>query len=114
MKFKEFTSGLYYYDADKNKSSKKSVIDYPREIKGADDARRLYRNIGLPSEVHFRYILNNHLVRNCPLTDDDAKRAMKIYWPKEKALKGKMTKKKGTHAPSFGNRKQLQKCHIMR
>lgn len=59
-----------------------------------DNARKLYRNIGWPSEAHFQHILNNNLTKICPLTAEDAKRALKIYGPEEKTLKGKTTKKK--------------------
>jgi len=66
LKFQEFASGLHYYDVE-TKSSNHGVINYPnssfiqtvkenktkytkRKIQGADDARRLYRNIGRISE----------------------------------------------------------------
>ena len=75
MKFKEFDSGLYYYDADMSKFSNSSVTNYShrstflqtvnknkekftnRKIQGANAARKLYRNIGRPSEADFRHIL---------------------------------------------------------
>jgi hypothetical protein len=64
-----------------------------REIKGADKARALYRKIGPPSENDFNDILDNDRITNCPLTSDDAKRAVKIYGPAVRVIKGKGVKK---------------------
>jgi hypothetical protein len=105
MKFREFKSGLYYYDVNGSKpdpnfssttahylflstvaANKTSFTN--REIEGADKARALYRKIGPPSEKDFNDILDN-----CPLTSDDAKRAIKIYGPAVHVLKGKGVKK---------------------
>jgi hypothetical protein len=112
MKFREYTSGLYYYDladtstAAPNPTNNKHD-DYlflltvagnkasftRREIEGADKARALYRKIGPPSEKDFNDILDNQLIRNCPVTSDDAKRAVQIYGPAINVLKGKNVKK---------------------
>ena len=120
MKFKEFSSGLYYYDAAVG--SNDNMVNPPvngysfvntvasnkqrfhhREIEGADLARELYQKIGRPSQKHFEHILRNNLIRNCPITVDDAKRALMIYGPDVPALKGKTTKdrSKTQHVPSF-------------
>jgi hypothetical protein len=101
MKFREYKSGLYYYDTgqptapDNHSSSPTNNLflntvaankaTYTRrEIEGADKARALYKKIGRPSEQEFSKILNNNLIRNCPVTPEDAKRALIIYGPKEK------------------------------
>ena len=63
-----------------------------REIEGADKARALYRKIGRPSQHQFEQILAKNLIRNCPVTVDDAKRALLIYGPNVAALYGKQTK----------------------
>jgi len=42
------------------------------EIEGADHAHQLYAMIGQPSQQHFKFILNNNLIQNCPMTVDDA------------------------------------------
>jgi len=78
MKFKEFPSGLYYYDAFKSNSSNSTVTNCSHhttfvqtvkqnkekftncEIEGADASQKLYRNIGRPSEADFRHILRNN------------------------------------------------------
>jgi hypothetical protein len=44
-----------------------------REIEGADRARELCKKIGHPSQTHFESILSNNLIRNCPVTVDNAK-----------------------------------------
>ena len=110
MKFEEFASGLYYYDVE-NKSSNIAVTNYPhssfiqtvkenkrnyakREIQGADDAWTLYRNI---DRREFKDILDNNRIKNCPLTYDDAKRALKIYGPDERVTR----KKKSKHVVLF-------------
>jgi hypothetical protein len=109
MKFQEFTSGLYYYDAsayshaltDTSQTDAYLFLNTVagnkehytlREIKGADKARVLYRNIGHPSEKDYNEILDNNRIRNCPVTSDDAKRALVIYGPEVQTLEGKTVK----------------------
>ena len=123
MKFIEYSSGLYYYDAKTtqnstttiNKHSKNNVNAYlflntvssnknrftQQEIEGADEARSLYRKLGHPSEVVFQQILSKNLIQNCPITVDDAKRALHIYGPDIATLKGKTTKKQNSHIPNY-------------
>jgi hypothetical protein len=59
-----------------------------REIEGADKARDLYVKLGRPSQQRFEYLLANHLINNCPVTADDARRALLIYGPDHATLKG--------------------------
>jgi hypothetical protein len=120
MQFKEFTSRLYYFDtgaqgapavqANVRSSSQdylflntvtgnKSVYTR-REIEGADQARALYKKIGRPSEQEFTVILQNILIRNCPVSPDDAKRALNIYGPDTATLKGKKVKKQNNGIPN--------------
>ncbi len=92
MKFREYTSGLYYYEVPDHSTAaphptNNKQDDYlflltvagnkasftRREIEGADKARALYRKIRPPSEKDFNDILDNQLIRNCPVTSDDAK-----------------------------------------
>jgi hypothetical protein len=40
----------------------------------------------------FNDILDNNRIRNCPITSDDAKRALPIYGPDIATLKGKTVK----------------------
>jgi hypothetical protein len=52
-----------------------------REIEVADAARDLYRKVGRPSQDKFKEILMKNLIRNCPITVDNAKRALIMYGP---------------------------------
>jgi hypothetical protein len=61
-----------------------------REVKAADAARVLYQKLGRPGEAEFDSILLPHnLLRNCPITPGDAKRALVIYGTDVAVLKGK-------------------------
>jgi len=117
MKFIEYGLVLYYHDAAAavQPNSNQNVIDYSfvstvainkaqfprREIEGADKARALYRKIGRPSQQQFEQILAYNLIRNCPVTVDDTKRALLIYGPDVGALKVKTTKGPSQHVPTF-------------
>jgi hypothetical protein len=79
MQFKEYHSGLYYFDyLFLNTVADNQSMYTRREIEGADRARALYKKIGRPSEQEFTEILQNNLIRNCPVTPNDAKRALNI------------------------------------
>jgi hypothetical protein len=111
MQFKEYHSGLYYFDTAAQTSTTNidtsTATDYlflhtvadnkrsytRRKLEGADKARALYKKIGRPSEQVFSDLLKNNLIRNCPVTPDDAKRALDIYGPDIATLKGKTVKK---------------------
>ena len=105
MKFVEHLSGLYVFKAVPNTINEPStaytmvstVADHKRmfsrrQIADADAARALYRKIGRPDEAEFVSILQRNLIRNCPITPDDARRALLIYGPDIATLKGKMTR----------------------
>lgn len=64
-----------------------------REVQGADAARKLYRQIGRPSQARFLSYIQQGLVRNSPVTLDDAHRAQHIYGPDIAYLKGKTTQR---------------------
>jgi hypothetical protein len=119
MKFKEYKSGLYYYDATDhtdavpNPSStndnylflltvagNKESFTW-REVEGADKARALYHKIGTPSEREFTEILDNNMIGNCPVTSDDARRALHIYRPAVVTLKGKTVKRQNKGIPNY-------------
>ncbi len=114
MKFVEHASGLYVFATAKNTSE--SVNAYTmvstvaeqkkmfsqREIKAADEARALYRKIGRPDEAEFQHILRSNFIRNCPVSPDDAKRALVIYGPDIATIKGKTTRSAAAaRAPTF-------------
>ena len=112
MKFKNYKNGLYYYDATTN-NSKPSVTSYSflstvrdnktnftrREIEEAERARVLMWNIGRLSQSDFEHTLGHSLIRNCPVTLADAKRALFIWGPDLGSIKGKMVHKTPLHMP---------------
>jgi hypothetical protein len=120
MKFTEYASGLYYFDTAAPVPSVSTNVTshevtnylflntvannkqaYTRcKIKGADRARELYKKIGQPSKQEFVEILQSNLIPNCPVTPDDARRALKIYGPDVATLKGKMVKKQNSGIPN--------------
>jgi hypothetical protein len=117
MRFTEHPTGLYVFDsASPSNSTNTTVSAYTflstvtenkklftrREIDNADAARTLYRMIGRPSESDFLTLLSKNLIRNCPVTVDDAKRASLIYGPDLAAIKGKTTRSTpAPHVPTF-------------
>jgi Zinc knuckle len=103
MKFVEHESGLYIYRTNDTNNvvsaytMLSSVMENKklftqREIHAADEARALYRKIGRPGEAEFQDLLRKSFIRNCPITVDDAKRALLIYGPDIATLKGKTTR----------------------
>jgi hypothetical protein len=113
MTFKEYKSGPYYYNTAPKQSNTTNAYLFlntvagnkgnytRREIEGANKARALYKKIGRPSEKEFNDILQNNLIRNCPVTSDDAKRALKIYGPDVATLKGETVKKQNRGIPNY-------------
>ena len=113
MSFDEHPCGLYVHHHNPTnapidhytllstvKANKKPFTQH--QIQQADTARKLYRMLGRPDEIFFRDLLNNNLIINCPVTADDALRALHIYGPDVAALKGKMTRSTAAiRAPSF-------------
>jgi hypothetical protein len=117
MTFQEYELGLYFYNAaysSPNASSKpkdaylflhtvagnKATYTW-HEIEGADQARDLYRKLGHPSEQEFNKTLQNNFLRNCPVTPDDAKRALHIYDPDIAVLKGRTVKRQNRGIPNY-------------
>ncbi len=118
LKFRESESGLYYYDTSSSNDNSTSellhhanysfiqTVDeqksrfHRREIEAADKARQLYNRIGRPSQKHFEDMLKNNAIRNCPVTIDDARRAITIYGEPISILKGRSTQSIPVHVPS--------------
>lgn len=111
MKFQESRSGLYYYNTRKvsTKSNAYSFINNvatnktlytDRQLRDADAARRLYVLVNRPSHATFIRMIRDNLLVNCPVTVDDANRAVKIYGPDVAALRGKTTRRTPPHVPS--------------
>jgi hypothetical protein len=118
MKFREYKSGLYYYDANEHRAASNHIStseDYIflntvagnkanltwREIEGTDKARTLYRKIGHPAEQEYNEILDNNSIQNCPVTSNDARRALHIYGPELATVKSKTVKKQNKGIPNY-------------
>ena len=112
MKFIEFSSGLYFHDPKAATVPKTNYtfvatvaenkkLFTTREVADADEALALHRKLGRPSQQHFEMMLRDGLIRNCPITIDDAKRALTIYGPCVASLKGTATKSSAEHVPSL-------------
>ena len=105
--FREFASGLYYFDL--NNSNKRTLTEYSlfntvsdlenqyskKQVIKARLARNIQIRIGRPSERRFLKILENNELRNCPVTVEDGRRAMKVYGPDVASKKGVTVKGKG-------------------
>lgn len=116
MRFKQHNGGLYIYDPHDTQHHCTShapctllqtvfsnkVRFSNREIESADLARDLYRKLGRPSQQRFEDIIKKNFIRNCPITVDDARRALIIYGPDIASVKGKtVTGKPTEHVPNF-------------
>jgi hypothetical protein len=64
-----------------------------REVDGAKLARKVYRALGCPSLESFKHALRTNLIKNCPVTTQDAINAEHIFGPDVGAIKGKTTRK---------------------
>ena len=113
MKFVEHASGLYIYKCNTTNApvagytmvstvAEQKKLFTKREIKSANVARDLYRKIGRPAEAEFQDILARSLIRDCPVTPADAKRALVIYGPDVAVIKGTTTRTEAApRAPTF-------------
>jgi hypothetical protein len=112
MRFEEADSGLYVFSSNDSTAVKmytllqtvagQKKLFNKRQIDAADEARRIYRIAGRPSEEDFEWYLRENFIRNSPITADDAKRATAIYGPDVAALKGKTRRgADAPHVPSF-------------
>ncbi|KAG7347353.1 reverse transcriptase RNA-dependent DNA polymerase [Nitzschia inconspicua] len=129
--FREYKNGLYYHDytdpsfvepapspALPAPSSLALTSDTPacsllqtvrenkarftrREVDAADRARDLYVKLHRPGQDQFEDLLAHNRIRNCPITVDDARRAITIYGPEVPSLQGKTTKGQSSHVPSI-------------
>ena len=65
-----------------------------RQIKKADEARKLYHIIGTPTVENFKGLIKMNMIANNPITVEDVDRAEKIYGQSIYSMKGKTTRKK--------------------
>ena len=64
-----------------------------RQIKGAQEAWRLYKCLSHPSIQDFKWILKTNGIKDCPVSLKDAEIAQKIWGSNIATLKGKTTRK---------------------
>ena len=57
-------------------------------------ARKFRKHLGYPRYKRYFKLLETNYFRNCPITVDDAKRALHIYGPDKESLKGKSRRRK--------------------
>jgi hypothetical protein len=113
IKFIESGKGLYYYDTANSKVSTtstnysfiNSVLENKakyttRQVNDADLAKRVYSMIGRPSHATFVKMIRENQLDGCPITVDDANRALQIYGPDLAALRGKTVRRQIDHVPS--------------
>jgi hypothetical protein len=89
-------SDLYIYDSSKNeqlafvKTVYKNKEDFiKRHIRGAETARHLYATLNYPSMKDFEWVIRSNQIKDCPVTVQDIDAALKIWWERIAALKGK-------------------------
>ena len=61
----------------------------PREIRGSKMSMEHQKRIGQPSYNYFVTMIENNLIRDCPITTQDIKCAIEIYGKDPTTLKGK-------------------------
>ena len=100
MVFEEVDSGLYLYrmnKAAKNDHSENRVSSYSFLTLVA--ANR-YQHLGMPGYRRIFKALERNYIKNCPVTLDDAKRALHIYGPDAAHMQGKATRGKAAVIPT--------------
>jgi hypothetical protein len=68
-----------------------------RQIASADKARDLYASLAYPLDADYKLILKSNQIKDCPVSVEDAKVALKIWGPNIAALKGKTTRSNPQH-----------------
>jgi hypothetical protein len=102
LKFREATRRLYYFDTAnrhedctvlvttvEDNKKKFSAYDYSRALQ----ARELQAKIGRPNTAHFKQIIKNKGIPNCPITVQDINHAEFIWGPDLGSLKGKTVRR---------------------
>ena len=126
LRFYEYKNGLYLHDTKSanNKDKGRYILHEPdhfknalcntmttvtqneslftaRQVSDAKLALRLYEMVGRPSQATFARMIQQNLLRNCPIGIEDAKRALRIYGPEVNALRGKTVRTTPKRAPGF-------------
>jgi len=116
MTFTEYENGLYVHDTGSIVKHNQINTSYDylflntvyanennftnRQVKSAKAALALYKKLGRPSITNFYSILSSGFLRDCPVTEDDARRAFHIYGPDIASIKGKSTRSTPSHIPT--------------
>ena len=114
LNFKQVASGLFLLTDNKyfNKCLKayscltlvtanKSQFSR-RELEGIERARQLYKHIGMPGYSTFKYMLENNLIHNCPVTVEDVQRCIYVYGEDTGTLQGRTTRSRPRPIPAIG------------
>ncbi len=64
-----------------------------REVERAKLARKVYHAMGCPTVESFKHAIRSNLIKNCPVSTQDAINAEKIFGPDVGTIKGKTTRK---------------------
>ena len=115
MDFKQYKSGLYYFDVDEylnsithnSNTSSEIIHNYLLsysfiqtveentsqytiyDVKNTEEVRIIYRKIGPPLQADYEYYLQNNFIRKFLIAVDDANRAIFILGPYLYSLTGK-------------------------
>jgi hypothetical protein len=114
LKFVESGKGLYFYDTGINAKARNMSTDYSfvssvvenktkfttQQVKDADLAKRVYAMVGRPSHATFLKMIQENMIDGCPITVEDANRAVTIYGPDISAIRGKTVRRQVDHIPS--------------
>jgi hypothetical protein len=103
-RFKQSKKGLFYLDTNRksgtvliNTVAGNKISNAKRTYKQAMLARKVQNMIGRPSLSSFLKIVENNLLKNCPISREDGLAAEDILGPNLGSLKGKIVRRKGTH-----------------
>ncbi len=108
MEFRMHPSGLHYHDPLETEESviflqtaegnKKGFTK--RQVKDAESARTLYAKLAYPSIAGFRWAVQSHAIKDCPITVQMVDDATTIWGKSIAALKGKTTRRATTPVSS--------------
>jgi hypothetical protein len=121
--FEQTEDGLFYLDTNKKCNGTVMLVTVEsnkdgftqRQFDNAKQARKIQNIIGRPSTKDFINIVNNNLLKNCPISDMDICNAEKIFGPNLVSLKGKTVHRASNEVPGYntGIPKNIMKYDII-